>query len=101
MSADEYEREAKAWVANNGEIREDHPHTGANYNHGHWTDKGEPNVDFVCVKAEEYEKANGHDDSDECANVDCASDDDCDSDSDADADSDSDSDSDDDCDSDE
>lgn len=50
MPADEYDKQADIWRENGGEIRDDHPHTGADYDHSHWHDSGNPNEDFVCVR---------------------------------------------------
>lgn len=50
MSASEYDRQAELWEANGGSIRDDHPHTGADYDHAHWYDGDNKNEDFVVVR---------------------------------------------------
>lgn len=55
MSADEYDRQADLWKESGGNIRDDHPHTGADYPHSHWYDGDNQNEDFVCVREESTE----------------------------------------------
>jgi hypothetical protein len=53
MPASEYDRQAEIWKDSGGEIRDDHPHTGADYDHAHWYEPDNPNDDFVCVRQED------------------------------------------------
>lgn len=53
MLGDDYDRQAELWKAAGGNIRDDGPHTGANYDHSHWFDGNNKNEDFVCVREDD------------------------------------------------
>ena len=65
MPAAEYDREAEMWKDSGGEIRDDHPHTGADYEHSHWFEAGNPNEDFVCVREPEEDASDDEEDDDD------------------------------------
>lgn len=64
MPAEDYDFQAELWKENGGNIRDDHPHTGADYEHSHWYDGDNQNEDFVCVRqdnSDEQEEDNDDD----------------------------------------
>ena len=65
MPAAEYDRQAEIWKESGGEIRDDHPHGGADYDHSHWYEPDNPNADFVCVREDDDDTPAETDDDDD------------------------------------
>ena len=55
----------KHYNGSGGNIRDDHPHTGADYVHSHWYDGDNQNEDFVCVREKEESDENLEDSQDD------------------------------------